>query len=125
VVGLVVSGNLRSRSASIVKLILPRLENKNPGDKEGNTLLHSAAWNGHISIVDFILPELEAMDKNPADKHGYTPLHYAALGHLDIFNLIHQHVIEVKNGWTLLYFTLLPRGVTLNYSKQFRIKSLI
>ena len=50
-------------------------EDKNPGNSDGVTPLHTAAENAQIEVMKCIMDTQE--DKNPANKYsGYTPLHY-------------------------------------------------
>ena len=50
-------------------------------DKDGSTLLHCAAWNGHVETVAFILDAgLEINAHNQNSHWGTTPLHAAAHG---------------------------------------------
>ena len=49
-------------------------EDKNPGNSDGVTPLHTAAENAQIEVMKCIMDTQE--DKNPADSLGYTPLHY-------------------------------------------------
>ena len=48
-------------------------EDKNPGNSDGVTPLHTAAANAQIEVMKCIMDTQE--DKNPADSLGYTPLH--------------------------------------------------
>lgn len=45
-------------------------------DERGNTPLHMAAANGHVAVLDALLPHLAPDARNGA---GSTPLHWAAL----------------------------------------------
>ena len=61
----------------------------------GETPLHWAAMNGHLSICHLITDKV--VKKNPKNKYNTTPLHLAANnGHLDICRLIMDQV-EEKN----------------------------
>ena len=73
--------------------------NGNPINKDGPlgyTPLHSAALNGKLEVVQFILDRTQ--DKNPAAaRFGTTPLHCAAkYGHEEVFKAIFNE-IEDKN----------------------------
>jgi ankyrin repeat protein len=53
-------------------------------DEHGNTMLHYACANGHISIVQRITQQLSNQDMNIQNDGGNTALHWASLnGHLD------------------------------------------
>ena len=68
---------------------------KHPGDNEGWTPLHSAAWSGHYDVCRIILDHVGY--KNPRDNLGNTPLHAAAnRGHMEVYELILANV-EDKN----------------------------
>ena len=54
----------------VFRLILEKVENKNPAKWEWNTPLHMAARNGHLDASRFIIGELE--DKNPSNRYGAT-----------------------------------------------------
>ena len=76
-------------------LIAEYLENKNPPLNDGWTPLHSAAEEGHVDIVKYLIPHLE--DKNPALDSGWTPLHSAALyGHLEIVKCLVPHLEDLN-----------------------------
>ena len=70
------------------KLIIDNVEDKNPGNRIGETPLHLAARKGHLSICKLILDNVQ--DKNPnMEVIGWTPLHNAALcGHFEVCQLI-------------------------------------
>jgi len=59
------------------------------GDVQGFTPLHFAAWNGHLSAVQFIGDKANLESENYS---GETPLHLAAqMGHLDILKVLIGH----------------------------------
>ena len=74
------------------------LENNQMG-KNGETMLHTAAKNGHEAICHMILDTLEDHNKNPKSETGMTPLHYAAnYGYKDICKrILDEQVGEDKN----------------------------
>ena len=68
---------------NLCKVIIEKLQDKNPGCNKGQTPLHHAASNGHLDICELIMEKL--LDKNPGSNRGTTPLHHAArLGHLKV-----------------------------------------
>ena len=54
---------------------MDNVENKNPVDTLGKTLLHEAAEMGQFDVCKLILENVE--DKNPSDIFGETPLNIA------------------------------------------------
>ena len=75
---------------NILKLLVQASQDKNPQDPKrsrGVTLLHRAARNGKVEIVQFLVPLLK--DRSPKDNDDRTPLYYAASnGHLEIMMLL-------------------------------------
>jgi len=53
----------------------------NQRSKSGDTLLHIAAWNGDLEIVQFLLAH--GADINSRGNNGYTALHLAVDGDID------------------------------------------
>ena len=78
-------------------------------NNDKQTLLHSAARNGHLDICKFILSNLDDLSNcNPKSKTGETPLHSAAeFGHLEVFELIANYCNNInpkkKDGSTPLH----------------------
>lgn len=79
---------------SVCKALVENLDDKNPGDWNGCTPLHSAVVWGSFEICKLIVDNL--IVKNPADKRGMTPLHWAAREELSKFKLIFENA-EDKN----------------------------
>ena len=87
-----------------------KLENYNPEDENGLTLLHRAAKNGHTKLFEFI-SDL-CVDENPAGPQGWTPLHWAARnGHHEIASYLMNNIEPIENinptdlqGYTPLHF---------------------
>ena len=79
---------------SVCKALVENLDDKNPGDWNGCTPLHSAVVWGSFEICKLIVDNLVV--KNPADKRGMTPLHWAAREELSKFKLIFENA-EDKN----------------------------
>ena len=90
---------------SVCQLIIDYVEDKNPKDKYGLTLLHRAAFDGSYEIFKLIFENVE--EKCPRDsEEGYTPLHYASMyGHLEICKCIISKVedkilaINSESAW--------------------------
>ena len=60
----------------VCKFFIANLDNKNPKDEHGFTLLHHAGvFSNHVDIYKLIADQVE--DKNPADADGNTILHEA------------------------------------------------
>ena len=99
-------------------------EDKNPGNSDGVTPLHTAAENAQIEVMKCIMDTQE--DKNPADSLGYTPLHYVTeymknpedreerKRRLQAVKLIFDNVDDrnpaAKNGLTPLHFAAWVKG---------------
>ena len=83
-------GQSPPKKCSVCSLIIEQIEDKNPGDEEGWTPLHSAAFGGHIEIFSHIWELVE--NKYPTEIGGTTPLHWAAHeGHEHICRFILEH----------------------------------
>lgn len=55
---------------------------------DGDTPLHAAASNGHVSTIDTIL-QTHAHLINAINRQGMTPIHYAAAaGHADCVDIL-------------------------------------
>ena len=77
------------------RMVMERVDNKNPIFLYGCSPLHIAAENGHLEVCSLIIASVK--DKNPEDASGYTPLHYAAQeGHLSICKLV-INIVTDKN----------------------------
>ena len=99
-------------------------EDKNPGNSDGVTPLHTAAANAQIEVMKCIMDTQE--DKNPADSLGYTPLHNVTekmknpedreerKRRLQAVKLIFDNVDDrnpaAKNGLTPLHFAAWVKG---------------
>ncbi|KAF9529772.1 ankyrin repeat-containing domain protein [Crepidotus variabilis] len=73
-------------------------------DDNGNSVLHMISANGHVGILDFLLPLLPSSFLATRNNSGSTPLHWAALNsQLEIAQKIVRHpgigvdLIDVKN----------------------------
>ena len=81
---------------SICKLIIDKVEDKNPRNVDRETPLLYAVQGGFYEICKLIIDN-DLIDKNPRDESGNTPLHDAALsGNLAIVKLIFNN-IQDKN----------------------------
>ncbi|TFL05679.1 hypothetical protein BDV98DRAFT_229793 [Pterulicium gracile] len=83
-------------------------------DKEGETCLHKASLNGHLSILQYLLPD--RADVHCRDADGWTALHNAcSKGYLDIVRWLCEEALATsdvdgvpgvdvrsKGGWTPL-----------------------
>ncbi|KAL1740698.1 hypothetical protein HDZ31DRAFT_85291 [Schizophyllum fasciatum] len=83
-------------------------------DKEGETALHKAALNGHMSVIQYLVPDKADVQAQDAD--GWTALHNAcSKGYLDIVRWLCESAgatepvdgkpgvdIKSKGGWTPL-----------------------
>ena len=99
----------------LCKLIVPKIEVKNPRKANGWTPLHFAAKNGHIEICRLIINAL-TVDKNPKSIFGPTPLHLAAnYGHLEVCKLIIENIHE-KNPRSSCGRTPLQLALQNNHS---------
>ena len=83
-------------------------------DEDGRTLLHCAAGEGQIKVVELLIKRGCRID--PVDKNGWTPLDYAtACGHVQTVQLLRQQLNEHcqrqystdsvdSGGWSVLHF---------------------
>ena len=73
-----------------LKILLENRKDKNPvtyvfPDGVGVTVLHGAAYEGHVNIIRWYKDVLGFSDINPKDNKGITPLYWATVeGHLDV-----------------------------------------
>lgn len=82
--------------------------------KNGNTLLHMAAANGHYDIVEYLIndrvpQEMVGIYINQKNTEGNTALHWAALnGHLKVVQFLYSHgadgKIQNEAGHTPFYY---------------------
>jgi ankyrin repeat protein len=85
--------------AEVKRLVIGCGVDPNIQDKDGETPLHLAAWDGHLDVVELLL-EHGANPNIQENKYGKTPLHYAV-----------SRRLENKFGRTLLHFTVSRRHV--------------
>ena len=97
-------------------------------DKEGETAVHKAALNGHLKVIQYLLPE--RADVHCQDADGWTALHNACSGgYLDIVRWICESGgaaeeidgvpgvdVRSKGGWTPLSKLFETRSVIHIYS---------
>ena len=83
-------------------------------DKEGETVVHKVALNGHLNVIQYLLPE--RADVHCQDADGWTALHNAcSKGYLDIVRWLCESGgaaeeidgvpgvdVRSKGGWTPL-----------------------
>ncbi|KAI3322074.1 ankyrin repeat-containing domain protein [Xylariaceae sp. AK1471] len=62
-------------SLAKVKLLLQHGASLERQDSEGNTILHLAAWRGHLSLVKYLLSQGAVVSRT--DKRGYRPVDIA------------------------------------------------
>ena len=80
-------------------LITTRTSDQNPviyeyEDGAKSTVLHEAAYYGHLEIIVWYKDVLGFSDINPKDNEGNTPLYWATVqGHLDVVKYY------IKNGY--------------------------
>ena len=67
----------RQGDAGLVGQLLAAKHDPAMGDREGNTPLHYAAWEGHTNVVQ-LLTDSSHIDINSQNKLGQTPLHLAS-----------------------------------------------
>jgi hypothetical protein len=93
-------------------------------DKEGETAVHKAALNGHLNVIQYLLPE--RADVHCQDGDGWTALHNAcSKGYLDIVRWLCESGdaavivdgvpgvdVRSKGGWT----PLSKPGFTLQFA---------
>lgn len=83
-------GYFSQLSTEIVKDVLERQ------DDRGNTALHFCAANGHLAVVDFLLP-LQPASIDRSNEGGNTALHWACLnGHLETVKALVAAGADVK-----------------------------
>ena len=92
-------------------------------DHSGETPLHTASRNGHLSVVKYLISR--GADVNKADNSGYTPLHTASMdGHLPVVEYLMSHgdLNPADNdGWTpLLIGSMDGHLLIVNYFIQHR-----
>lgn len=79
----------------------------NAQNDEGDSALHTAVWEGHVSIVQLLLKQGALI--NAQNENGETPLHWAAeKGLFDIVSLLLEQRASVnakdKDGQTPLHY---------------------
>ena len=75
------------------KLIIVRVEDKNPNDSNKMTPLHYAARRDDIAVYKIFMSNTK--DKMPENIWGWTPCHVAAVkGNLKVFELIIEHLLN-------------------------------
>ena len=81
----------------LFKLLADILSVNNLKDKDGWSLIHSAAQAGNFEIYQFLVRNEIFENKNPKTNAGITPLHLAARnGHLKIYEFISKHVDDIN-----------------------------
>ena len=95
----------------VIEFLVPHLNGDiNPARTNGWTVLHDAAYFGHLNVVAYYTGILD--NPNPGvsndDNRGWTPLHHAAQrGHLEVVkhfcNLLEDKNPSDDNGFTPLH----------------------
>lgn len=66
-------------------------------NEDSNTLLHYASANGHLSVVEYLLPYTNLTQSLAQNISGNTPLHWAGLnGHLDVVKSLVSHIEKLE-----------------------------
>ena len=104
---------LKTGHLEICKMILGKIDTKNPADKEGWTPFHLAAFKGHLDICQTII---EQIDYNNMPNNHKTPVQWSPLewavhkGHVDVCRLILSKTNNFNptfdHGNTLLHFAV-------------------
>ena len=77
----------------VAKLIIDRVEDKNPIDRHENTYLHFAARQDDIAVYKLFMNNTE--ENLHENNLGWTPCHYAAAwGNLKVFEFILEHLVD-------------------------------
>ena len=90
--------HLRDEFGSGLRIKKTKSYKDDASSQKGQTPLHLAAKNGHLSMCRWIMENKADTDIEPVDYHGKTPLHVAAEhGHLEICKLIVQNMQDTKS----------------------------
>lgn len=66
-------------------------------NEDDNTLLHYASANGHLEVVNYLLPHTDLDLSLAQNISGNTPLHWAGLnGHLDTVKALVAHIEKLE-----------------------------
>ena len=105
--------SLKTGHVEICKLVLGKIDDKNPADNKGWTPLHLAAFNGHLDLCQTIIEQIDYnhLANNDKTEEEWTPLHWAVhKGHVDVCRLIINKANIMnpifENGNTLLEFAV-------------------
>ncbi len=98
---------VRKGDAFAVRCFLLRHMDVNAKDLIGRTLLHCAAFEGHMEVAELLIAR--GADVNAKDKWDGTLLHCAAFeGHMEVAELLIAKGADVNAksnvGWTPLYY---------------------
>ena len=121
-----------TRDVDLVQLLLKKMNNEQV-DYDGNTLLHEAAQNGRLDIVDILLRH--GADPNKANRWGITPFAKAIIhGRLyvvvrfldekidfdkkDVYGNTFLH-IAAQHGWLKIAEILLPSMHDINLPNMY------
>ncbi|TKY87938.1 hypothetical protein EX895_003034 [Sporisorium graminicola] len=96
-------GDLEDLESTLSPLITPTNATDLLGsikNEDDNTLLHYASANGHLEVVEYLLPYTNLPLSLAQNISGNTPLHWAGLnGHLEVVKALVAHIekLEVQN----------------------------
>ena len=80
----------------ITKVIIEKIQEKSPKNFDLETILHSAAENGHLNVYQLLIRNAE--EKNPKNLKGLTPLSYVAMKNENSFErFLSVYQEEAKN----------------------------
>lgn len=66
-------------------------------NEDSNTLLHYASANGHLEVVQYLLPHSDLPALLAQNVSGNTPLHWAGLnGHLKVVKALVAHIEKLE-----------------------------
>ncbi|CDS81866.1 uncharacterized protein SPSC_00052 [Sporisorium scitamineum] len=86
---------LLSASSTTATELLASIKNE-----DNNTLLHYASANGHLEVVQYLLPHTDLRLSLAQNISGNTPFHWAGLnGHLEVVKALVAHIerLEAQN----------------------------
>ena len=71
----------------VCKLIIDKVNDKNPENEDGQTPLHEAAKGGHLEVCRLLMKSVTNID--PVNGHGEMPLHESVRsGNIQVYKLL-------------------------------------